>query len=1219
MVAVVVACGHGTWLDEALYSIAEQDYPNLSVLVMEVGADDKVSDRVATFVPNAHFARMPIGTTFAQAANRALEMVDGAAHVLVCHDDVALAPDAVRLLLEEAYRSNAGLTCPKFVSWDNPDRLLSVGMGADRLGVVHPLVEPGELDQGQHDAAREVFVAPSGAVLVRRDLWQALGGFSTAASAPGEDLDLSWRAHLVGARVVVAPQARARHLEAGAKGLRRSGTNGRSKTGATKAGTNGGPNAAANGGSTNGGSGAAGPANSGPPNSGPPNGGPANSGPPNGVSMSSGPAHAAPANGGLKGTNGAARGPRARTRNKATADEQRLRVLWTCYGAAGLVLVAPIAVLFAFAESFWAIFHPGKRSGVLSPLRSLTRSVSRPKELWAARRHAQRTRRVSDLAIWKAQTRGSARLRALVRPSLERSHELAWAASRGMSAHDGPRAEDDDTAAVMPRAARMAGTGRLQNGVSQWDGEAAAGSVHRSHATSGDGTGTGLHDGDPSGSWDLSELTGQSGPAPAGRLSAPAKASWRLGAGTATVVVVLLLIGSRNILSQPLPILGQLPSPGGGVASWWHEWWSGTGPGPLATSSFAPPGLLVMALVGALSFGSVNVAVHLLVLVPLALGPLGVYMTTRQFGSQKGRAAATVLYAALPVPYNALSQGHWAGLVGYAAAPWVLACLGRLGGEAPYPALSWTRATGGLWVRFVALGLLVAVTASLAPATFLLVPIAGLALFVGSLLTGRGAGAAKFLLASLIATATGFVALLPWSLGAFRSFHDFFALTSGQSGALPLGSVLRMDTGPYGGVLGWALVAAAAIPLFIGRSWRLAWAARLWVVAFAFFGLAWAGSRGWVPVPPLELVLAPAGAAMALSVALGASAIERDLPGYRFGWRQFAPAFGAAAVVAATLPFLAWVGGGQWDLPASGAESAYAFPSAAPSGDYRVLWVGSLGSLPSAAQGSVGDLAFATSLDGLPSAGELWAPLSSGQAPLVAEDLGWAENRETTYLGSLFAPLAIRYVVVPVGEGAVGAAENRVAGALARQLDLVPVGTDPSYRVFTNESWLPLFSVLAKGTNLPTGGGQWATAARLQQTDLASAQPLPVIGSASASFDVRARPSPSHIYGAVEDGSWHLQAGGRALTAAGAVGWASTWVVPRGTRTVALSQRGAGGQHVADTVMVLAWALVLLVALVRLRARLRAQLNKTSVELTMSGAELPEIDWSSVWEEETVG
>lgn len=53
--------------------------------------------------------------------------------------------------------------------------------------------------------------------------------------------------------------------------------------------------------------------------------------------------------------------------------------------------------------------------------------------------------------------------------------------------------------------------------------------------------------------------------------------------------------------------------------------------------------------------------------------------------------------------------------------------------------------------------------------------------------------------------------------------------------------------------------------------------------------------------------------------------------------------------------------------------------------------------------------------------------------------------------------------------------------------------------------------------------------------------------------------------------------------------------------------------------MVLAWVIVLLVALVRLRAKIRAQLTMSSHELNMPGADVPEIDWSSVWEEQSVG
>ena len=48
-------------------------------------------------------------------------MVDGAAYYLLCHDDIALDPDAVHLLVEEAFRSNAGVVSPKVVSWDDPE------------------------------------------------------------------------------------------------------------------------------------------------------------------------------------------------------------------------------------------------------------------------------------------------------------------------------------------------------------------------------------------------------------------------------------------------------------------------------------------------------------------------------------------------------------------------------------------------------------------------------------------------------------------------------------------------------------------------------------------------------------------------------------------------------------------------------------------------------------------------------------------------------------------------------------------------------------------------------------------------------------------------------------------------------------------------------------------------------------------------------------------
>jgi GT2 family glycosyltransferase len=220
VVAVVVTCDPGPWLEEVLQALADQDYPNLSVLVIDANSAEDPTPRVARVMPGAYVRRLATNRGYAASANEALKLVEGASHFLLCHDDVVLAPDVARVMVEEAYRSNAGIVAPKLVDWEEPARLLQVGMSADRGGAPVALAERGELDQAQHDTVRDVFFAPGGCVLVRADLFASLGGFDPLMGLYGEDLDLSWRAHIAGARVVVAPAARVRHLEALSTGRR---------------------------------------------------------------------------------------------------------------------------------------------------------------------------------------------------------------------------------------------------------------------------------------------------------------------------------------------------------------------------------------------------------------------------------------------------------------------------------------------------------------------------------------------------------------------------------------------------------------------------------------------------------------------------------------------------------------------------------------------------------------------------------------------------------------------------------------------------------------------------------------------------------------------------------------------------------------------------------------------------------------------------------------
>ncbi|MBO0714152.1 MAG: glycosyltransferase family 2 protein, partial [Acidimicrobiales bacterium] len=87
VVAVVVTCNPGPWLEETLSALRRQDYPSLSVLVIDAASEDDPTSRVAAVFPTAYVRRLLSNHGFAASANRALGLVQGASHLLICHDD----------------------------------------------------------------------------------------------------------------------------------------------------------------------------------------------------------------------------------------------------------------------------------------------------------------------------------------------------------------------------------------------------------------------------------------------------------------------------------------------------------------------------------------------------------------------------------------------------------------------------------------------------------------------------------------------------------------------------------------------------------------------------------------------------------------------------------------------------------------------------------------------------------------------------------------------------------------------------------------------------------------------------------------------------------------------------------------------------------------------------------------------------------------------------
>lgn len=235
--AVVVTRGRTRYLERALTALAASTRRPAQVLLVDVaptrGAVDGLLEaafaRPDAARPRLRTLHVPVARTFGHAVRGALADPqvgsDGSptTWLWLLHDDSAPAPDALAELVRAVgHARSVAVAGVKQRTWTDPERLLEVGVRTSPAGRRLTDVAPGELDQGQLDGREDVLGVGIVGALVRRDVWDELGGPDPALGPFGDGADLSRRARLAGHRVVVVPTAVVRHAQAGHLGLRSS-------------------------------------------------------------------------------------------------------------------------------------------------------------------------------------------------------------------------------------------------------------------------------------------------------------------------------------------------------------------------------------------------------------------------------------------------------------------------------------------------------------------------------------------------------------------------------------------------------------------------------------------------------------------------------------------------------------------------------------------------------------------------------------------------------------------------------------------------------------------------------------------------------------------------------------------------------------------------------------------------------------------------------------
>ena len=164
---------------------------------------------------------MPSDTGFADAVHAGVEAAPDSEWLWFLHDDCAPEADALGVLLRAAEdQASVAVWGPKVLGWDEPRRLLEVGVSISHSGRRYTGLESGEQDQGQYDGQRDVLAVGSAGLLAHREVWSDLGGFERSLHFFREDVDFGWRVNLAGRRVVVATDAVVHHAESMARGRR---------------------------------------------------------------------------------------------------------------------------------------------------------------------------------------------------------------------------------------------------------------------------------------------------------------------------------------------------------------------------------------------------------------------------------------------------------------------------------------------------------------------------------------------------------------------------------------------------------------------------------------------------------------------------------------------------------------------------------------------------------------------------------------------------------------------------------------------------------------------------------------------------------------------------------------------------------------------------------------------------------------------------------------
>lgn len=206
------------FIENCLVSLSKQTFKDFDILIVDNNSEDKSADFIEQNFPEVKLVRLDQNYGFSRAVNEGIRLIKSDYLILLNNDTVCDEHFVEALVTEIKKDDKVFSVASKMLQMYSPEKIDGAGDLYCALGWAFALGK--DRNKKHYEKACNVFSACGGAAIYRRDLFEQIGYFDELHFTYLEDVDVGYRARIMGYKNRYTPEAIVYHAGSGSTGSR---------------------------------------------------------------------------------------------------------------------------------------------------------------------------------------------------------------------------------------------------------------------------------------------------------------------------------------------------------------------------------------------------------------------------------------------------------------------------------------------------------------------------------------------------------------------------------------------------------------------------------------------------------------------------------------------------------------------------------------------------------------------------------------------------------------------------------------------------------------------------------------------------------------------------------------------------------------------------------------------------------------------------------------